>query len=170
MGKTLKLTDLNYNQLLFGKFLNEFTGILGDYKSLGDDTGWFDLSGGEILGNFEYSDSLMKTILTSQEPFFIISEDFLIDEGWDRRIYLGAPMSLFEYTSSDGYNIYTWKNNRAHTQWEEQTSGYYDRHTLEYNLLLNQIPIAFNFDMKNFDELLYYVRKELSEGNAFYWR
>lgn len=175
MGKTLKLTDLNYNHLLFGKFLNEFTGIFGDYRSLGDDAGWFDLETGEILGNFEYSGSLMKTILTSQEPFFIISEDLPIDGDWERRIYLGAPVSLFRYNASvpDGY-MYTWswKHNRVCDQWEECTDGsyYYDGHKLEYDLLFQSIPIAFNFDMKKFDELLCYIRKKLGEGKAFYWR
>ena len=170
MGKTLKLTDLNYNHLLFGKFLNEFTGIFGDYRSLGDDAGWFDLETGEILGNFEYSGSLIKTILTSQEPFFIISEDFDVD-GWDRKIYLGSPipMTLSEYTSYGGY-MYTWGYNQACNRWEECDSGYYNTHTFNYNLLLHSIPMAFNFDMKKFDELLYYIRIELSEGKTFYWR
>lgn len=175
MGKTLKLTDLNYNHLLFGKFLNEFTGIFGDYRSLGDDAGWFDLETGEILGNFEYSGSLMKTILTSQEPFFIISETLpIIDGEWERQIYLGAPRSLFEYNISgtDGYiYTWTWKYTRVRNLWEECTDGgYYDRNKLEFGLLFHSILIAFNFDMKKFDELLYYVRKELSVGETLYWR
>lgn len=155
MGKTLKLTDLNCNFLLFGLDYSEFTGIFGNYKSL-EDGSWFETETGSLLGNFMVNRDNIKTILDLKQPFlFVCHEPLNIN---DPEIIFGIPEQSSYYV--DGY-VYSWCYNPNKDQWIEAGHSPYNREPLiNYLTVRDNTLLAASFS-ERFQTVENYIRERL---------
>lgn len=167
----MKLKDINYNYLAFRKDLNEFKGIFGNYKNLGENI-WIDSNNGDILGNSDIKDYIEIIFKEDNSAFLIIN--FMTDYCWgDLEIVLGIPEEDYKH---DGY-FHNWYYDSEEKRWNERGSDYYNKHALVNSIETESNPLMIlNFDLKDMDKVMTEIKqkvrkaeKEIPQEKLFYW-